>query len=168
MRGHGQPTASSYPGSWISNFRRRAKEGLLQAIGAHEATEDAEFDARLRQFTTHIDDLRRIKDAMELWLDSFDTFITATALIGHSFSVFFNNTESEKEDTFAQVSQSFAHIGSQLNNSGKPALKELFLERCLKPIQIIIGSTPPILELVKHRHTMLLDFDSFKGSDTHT
>ena len=99
-----------------------------------------------RHFSSNVDELKRIRDAMELWIDSFDMFCTSTAVIGHSFSDFFNhnqnhnhsrsapNSSSSQEVTlrnnaqneiFAAVSAEFGHIGSHINQAVKPTLKEV-------------------------------------------
>ena len=34
--------------SWLSQAKRRAKEGLLQAMGAHVGTDDQEFETKFK------------------------------------------------------------------------------------------------------------------------
>ena len=60
--------------NWLYAARRRYKEGFLQNIGAHTATEDIEYDQKLKLFTSNVNELHKMKQLMESWIDSLESF----------------------------------------------------------------------------------------------
>jgi hypothetical protein len=64
--------------------------GILQAVGAHRGSDDTEFEARVKHFSDHTGDLQRVKEAMEIWMDAFDSFCTASDVLGQAFEQYYS------------------------------------------------------------------------------
>jgi len=150
--------------------KRRAKEGLLQAVGAHHATEDFEFDQKLRNFTDQVNHLQKVKDSMDLWVEAFDTFGAATMMLSESFKGFFAFKPSVDSDMpqptqspYLPVSEGFVEVSKKLNRVILPSVRQLFELRCLQPTASILALVGPIDALLQERKTVLLDFDSYRA-----
>jgi len=64
---------------------------------------------------------------------------------------------------YFHVSSAFEEILRDIKQIIQPAIRETFLNRCLKPLLSILALVPPINEHIYARKTMLLDFDSFRA-----
>lgn len=110
---------------------------------------------------------------MELWIDSYDLFCSTTHMISNAFKCFFGSGFNSKADHFQlhshgsysylQVSTSFEDISRDIHQYLQPSVREMFTNRCLKPLLAVLSLVPPINDLITSRKTMLLDFDSFRA-----
>eukprot|EP01036_Dinobryon_divergens_P027453 gene27453-36229_t len=139
--------------------------GLMQAMGAHQATEDTEFDAKHRRFSYHVSELYRVKESMDLWMETFDMFCSSSHMLGKVFKNYFSiNTATKTTNSpYLNVSTAFEEVLKDIKDLVQPSIKEVFLNRCYKPLLAILALVPPINEQIVARKTMLLDFDSFRA-----
>ena len=110
-------------------------------------------------------ELHRVKESMELWLETFDMFCSSSHMLGGVFKNFFSmgTSGTTKNSTYLYTATAFEEILKDLKNIIQPSVKELFINRCLKPLLSILALVPPINEQILSRKTMLLDFDSFRA-----
>jgi hypothetical protein len=159
--------------SWLKATQRRVKETILQSVGAHDKTEDQEFDEICGRFTNFSRDLVKVHMAMQLWLDSIDLFCGAWIGIGESLTTFCspdggggsstNGTSSEEILPLHQLSKVFTTIGNDVNTSLKNVLKVVFIDRCLKPIESILAIVPILNSKIQERKKVLLDVGFYKS-----
>ncbi|KAJ1406876.1 hypothetical protein B484DRAFT_403989 [Ochromonadaceae sp. CCMP2298] len=150
--------------SWLNSAKRWAKEGIMHASGSHQATEDIEFDLKLRQFTRHVHDMEKVNAAMEIWLESLDAFTASTALLGETFKDFFNDSPYAGQGSpYAAAAESFAEVAEKINTGLMPSVRQLFVARCLRPAGAVLALAAPIDEQIKARNDALVDFDFYRA-----
>jgi hypothetical protein len=158
--------------SWLKATQRRVKETILQSVGAHDKTEDIEFDEICAKFTIFSRDLVKVHMAMQLWLDSIDLFCGAWIGIGESLTSFCSpdggpggggGGGGEESFPLYQISKVFTALGADINNTLKGILKVIFIDRCLKPIESILAIVPIINSKIQERKKVLLDVGFYKS-----
>lgn len=158
--------------SWLKATQRRVKETILQSVGAHDKTDDLQFDEICYKFQLFTRDITKVHMSMQLWLDSIDLFCASWIGMGESLCTFCSipppstgdgiNT-SEAELPLYQISQAFKSIGADMNSIFKGILKTIFIDRCLKPIESILAIVPIINTKIQERKNVLLDVGFYKS-----
>jgi hypothetical protein len=67
-----------------------------QALGAHERTEDKQFDSRVERFVQLDTDLKKVFEYMQLYFDCVNTVCAAGVVLGESLLSLYNNSTEEK------------------------------------------------------------------------
>lgn len=111
---------------------------------------------------------------MEVWVESFEAFCSSTILLTEAIEQYHHTTanvqanvndkeiqESNQTNKLASSQASFSI--SNVNSIIQPAVKKIFIEKCLKPVNNMLSFAPSINEQVQERKTILLDFDSYKA-----
>ncbi len=128
-----------------------------------------------RHFTAHTQELAKMKELMEIWVDSFDAFCKATSLLSEGWKQFHTSNpyyDGEENGTAVGGNSSkfpFSPIATQLDEISlciderlRPAILTTFQSRCLKPLSSILSLVPPIQEHHQIRKTLLTEFDSYR------
>ena len=103
---------------------------------------------------------------MDLWMETFDMFCSSSHMLGKVFKNYFSINTAAKNSTnspYLNVSTAFEEILKDIKDIVQPSIKEVFFNRCYKPLLAILALVPPINEQILARKTMLLDFDSFRA-----
>jgi len=146
--------------SWLYSAKRRANQGLMQAVGSLPATEDPEFDIKYRNFSEHVNDVLKVQETMELWIESFDAFHAATSMLSESFGGFFNDSPyAGQSSPYQGASEGFAEVMAKVNSVIVPSVRQMFITRCLEPTASILAMVGPINTQIEEHKVAQLDFD---------
>ena len=156
--------------SWLHTTRRRVKEGILQAVGAHKPTEHAHFDEKIREFNSHVTEIQRIQEALQIWSDAVDTLCAANVVLADAFNRHFDVSMEEGgseamriQGQYKDVAGAFKMIEHEINDVLRPSIHDIFHERCLQPTESIAALVPAINDQINLRKKILLDFDSYNS-----
>lgn len=133
----------------------------------------------LRHFISHVQELSKMKELMEIWLDSFDSFCRATSLLSegfkqfHSASPYASNSSLDHSDRdhdsdssgkfpFATAARSLDEISLCIDERIRPAVITVFHNRCIKPVSSILSMVPGLQESHQMRKSLLSEFDSYR------
>jgi len=139
------------------------KETILQSVGAHNKTEDQDFDDKCNKFTSFSRDLTKVHLAMQLWLDSIDLMCASCVGIGESLSNFTSSGDSTCPSPVYRIAKAFESIGSDVNIALRQNMRTIFIDRCLRPIESILAIVPIVNEKIQQRKNLLLDSDFYKS-----
>lgn len=166
--------------NWLFAKKRRAQERVLQAVGAHQGTEDEIFERKYEEFKAYAADVQRCHDAFLLAIDSIDIFSNSCLCVGDSFKQLHinpnvtGNHSSSMNNPVLNKAQSSAikmgtitdlnyNIGYDINEHLHQNIRTLLIEKCVKPTAYILNQLPAIDAKVAERKRILLDYDYFKA-----
>jgi len=167
--------------NWLFTKKRRAQERVLQAVGAHQGTEDEIFIKKYSEFKSYTVDVQRCHDAFLLAIDSIDIYSNSCLCTGDAFKqLHFNNNNSNNtnnntsNNTNANKAQNNAmkmgvisdlnyNIGYDINEHLHSNIRILLIEKCVKPTAYILNQLPAIDAKVAERKRILLDYDYWKA-----
>jgi len=160
----------------MKGWLNHAKKGLF---GSHHNTEDSDFDSRAKFFTIQINELSRTKEAIELWLDSFESFSASTVLLHQTFRQIYSQDEIDHNQyhpqanipdrkgyipsPYNEIVLTFEKIAIDMDTIIRPTIKDMVKSRCLDPIANILGITPKINEQITERKKLLQENISCKN-----
>ncbi|RYH32309.1 hypothetical protein EON65_00825 [archaeon] len=125
------------------------------------------MDSLFRAFQMHAADLQRMRQLMELWMESFDAFCTSSQLLSEGWKSFYVHSpypmHANNSSPFADVAEEMDRVFSSFHHVIQPAVKETFSERCMQPLLGILALVPQINEKLQQRKTLLLDYDAYKA-----
>jgi hypothetical protein len=156
---------------------RRVREGIMQSVGAHEATTDHEFDARVHAFQLLVRDMERVLEAMLLWADCMDAMSVAGAGLGDAMSKFFCANSppgagagaggQSRRSGLDASSRAYLSVQADVNESLRGSVRRTLLERCLKPTTEVLAVAPLINEKVALRKQLMLDSNFYNAKYKH-
>ena len=79
---------------WFRSGVRRNKETVLQAVGAHQATEDSAFERKYDAFKSYVLDLEHVSDSLQLYVESLDAYNSSLLCMGQAFKKLHNGNNS--------------------------------------------------------------------------
>jgi hypothetical protein len=157
--------------SWAT--LRRVKEGLRQAVGISQSIEDEYFDEQIRTWEGRVQDIRKLKETIELYLDSLALASMAGLALSEAVSKLAANTRAVNDRSHHHgVSMSseskdcstlFTHINLDINNTMYGALRAAVINRCLKPLTIILTNVSITYEKITRRKSILIDFNAYSN-----
>jgi hypothetical protein len=132
-----------------------------------------------RHFMSHVQELSKMKELMEIWLDSFDSFCRATSLLSEGFKQFHSTSpyatnnaldqvdrdhdaDSPNKFPFATAARSLDEISLCIDERIRPAVISVFHNRCIKPVSSILSMVPGLQESHQIRKSLLSEFDSYR------
>lgn len=132
-----------------------------------------------RHFISHVQELSKMKELMEIWLDSFDSFCRATSLLSEGFKQFHSaspyatnngldqgdrdhDSDSPNKFPFATAARSLDEISLCIDERIRPAVITVFHNRCIKPVSSILSMVPGLQESHQIRKSLLSEFDSYR------
>lgn len=137
--------------------------GIFQKIGGSTVNgHETELDFRTKQFHSHVIELCKMKEAIELWLDSFDTYCAATAVLGNAFREFYEPCKSLNHPS-KDISMTFHCISTDLNTTVRPPVREVMIHRCLEPVIAILALVPGVEDLFTERKKILSDVEIYRA-----
>jgi len=111
-----------------------------------------------------VNDLQKVKDVLELWVESLDAFAATTALAANCFKQFFcESPYPDQTSPYKGSASCFQEAVDKLHGTVIPTVRQLFVSRCLQPITAIIALVHPLNIQLSERKQLLLDFDSYKA-----
>jgi hypothetical protein len=111
-----------------------------------------------------VNDLQKVKDVLELWVESLDAFAATTTLAANSFKQFFcESPYPDQTSPYKGAASCFQEAVDKLHGTVIPTVRQLFASRCLQPITAIIALVHPLNIQLSERKQLLLDFDSYKA-----
>lgn len=116
-----------------------------------------------------MNELQKLKQSMEVWLESFEVFCTSTQILSETWKTFHNrspyklSSPTDKISPFQDVSAEVDKVMTDIHLHLQPAIHDIFKNRCLKPVTFILSLVPGIHEQIQQRKLLLLDFDSYKS-----
>jgi hypothetical protein len=143
------------------NFRR-VKEGLRQAVGISQAIEDDFFDEQIRAWEARVTDIRKLKENIELFVDAIALSSMATLTLSDSLSKL-TVSLSTASDGARESASLFAAVNSDVNNTIHSSLRTVIINRCLKPLMIILTNVSLTYEKINKRKSILLDFNAYSN-----
>jgi hypothetical protein len=160
--------------TWLSAARQRARQGIMQAIGGQTSSDDQEYDEKYKNFNTHVQELAKMKELMEIWVDAFDSFCKATTLVSEAWRQYHSsNPYLDEEDIegnivdqtkypFSPVAAELDNIALNMDERVRPAIVSTFQARCIKPVSSILSLVPQLQEHHLARKLVLSEFDSYR------
>lgn len=158
--------------TWLSAARQRARQGFMQAIGSQTSTDDQEYDEKFKNFNLHAQELAKMKELMEIWVDSFDSFCKATSLVSEAWRQFHSsnpyldeddaegNIVDQKKYPFSSVAAEVDNIALCVDERIRPAILSTLQAKCIKPVSSILSLVPQVQEHHQSRKLLLSEFDS--------
>lgn len=113
-----------------------------------------------------MNDLQKLKQLMELWVESYETFCAASYLLGNAWKSYHQRGQGSSEDkslSFQVASCELDNIFQNMQQDISPIIKNTFSKRCIKPVVNILSLVPTVQDLIQERKTLLLDFDAYKS-----
>ena len=147
--------------SWIQSTKIRVQERVLQALGVHQGTPSEEFDRKLKFFMETISDLNRILEAMQLWIKSLDILCNVAVNLSEAISSFY--AKGEEMSPYHELAGMFAAVHIDVKETLIPNIKNVFTDRCIRPITFMLTFEKRVTEKVTDRRRVLLEYDSFKA-----
>uniref|UniRef100_A0A7S1UK45 BAR domain-containing protein n=1 Tax=Phaeomonas parva TaxID=124430 RepID=A0A7S1UK45_9STRA len=144
---------------WFKTQRRRVKEEFLQAIGAHEATHDFAFDAKISKFHMLDELLHGVYNSFIAYNEAMNQICIAGEQVSKGLSALYKHDTSEFEQTARQAIDSVRMI----SNVVKPAVQRAYTDVVLKPYGKLLERFPEIHKKISKRHQIMLDYDSYKA-----
>lgn len=112
-------------------------------------------------------ELQRMKQLMELWVETFDAFCVSSHLLSEQWKNFYfcspYISTSMSPSPFRDVAAEMDRIFTNIQMVVQPAVKDSFTTRCLHPVISILSLVPPINERLLLRKNLLSDYDALKA-----
>lgn len=147
--------------SWFKVAQRRVKEGLLQAVGAHQGTEDKEFDDRVAKFQQMMRDLHKIQLSTQHWIEAVDAMCTASVKLSEGLAQFHGSEATST--TLHDLTRCICAVQTDAQNVFRKSIRNTYIERVIKPIESILSIEPIVKEKLDKRKNLLLDSDFYKS-----
>ena len=155
----------------MKGFLRAARDLFASEKGVPV---DAELDGRLRAFHDHVDRLRKVRVAMQLYSDAVDTLSKAESVLADALSTYYQHSvpTAPSSDAAAAAATSFPAHGvahSLKNLMGEKfsvvrgSINGILQNRCIKPVTAVLAKVAPLEEKVKQRKALLHDHDTHRS-----
>lgn len=140
-----------------------AKNFLRGIFGGRDLPVDEEFEAKLRTFNDHVDKLRKVRLAMQLYADAVDAVCKAEVVLADAFDQFYKGSSLSRDDNVPPVhgvADTFKALMSEKSNVVRYSVNSILHNRCIKPVNAILAKVGPIQERIKLRKVLLQDHDN--------
>jgi hypothetical protein len=123
----------------------------------------------VRNFQSHVNELQKVEQLMELWIESFDAFCLSTTMLSEAFSSFHSRSpysfsvSEGSASPYAGISQEFNKIMNTIQRQLQPLIHETFVDRSLKPVVGVLSLVPDLNEQLQQRKAQLMEFDTYKA-----
>ena len=183
---------------------------VARAVGFEtEHAESPEFTRKLCDFNTHVSDLQRVRDALQLYSDSMEAMLAAQVVLGDALDTYYrssmqasysseeqqsraassptpevtsngaavrepiaramNNTIEGKridgDDTMMHhnIAKLYKKYGHHMHSTMRPVLHEVFISRCIRPVNYILARVPSVHDRLARRKKLIHDFDEVQS-----
>jgi hypothetical protein len=150
----------------LKSTRHLVKEGLRQAghaVGGYQTTEDAEFDDKVREWENQVNEVRKIKESLETYLDALATVAASGTVLCDALNQYFSLQSDQQPSTLQDTAHLFSKVTADVSNVIQPALRATVLNRCIRPLNAVLSNISPTIEKIGKRKTLLSDYDSIKA-----
>lgn len=129
------------------------------------------IDFLLRAFSSHVHELNKISQLMEIWQESFEHFNAVSVALSEAIRVYHSpptkpvSAYSDPIPTESPYLQSANILNNVLINAQEclvPAVRDVFSAKCVKPVFAILSTVQPVQDELTQRKSLLLDFDSYR------
>jgi hypothetical protein len=79
---------------WFRSGVRRNKETVLQAVGAHQGTEDSAFEKKYNDFKSYVLDLEHVSDSFQLHVEALEMYNASLLCMGKAFKTLHSGNNS--------------------------------------------------------------------------
>lgn len=144
---------------------------FLRAVGravgwdSSEHTDSPEFVAKLANFKAHMDDVQRVRDAMQLYSDALETMMAAQVVLGEAMDGYYKSSskvmppEARANPPMCHtVAHAFKKNMMEMYGYVRPAVHEVFVSRCVRPVTYILSRAPAIHDQITQRKKMISSF----------
>ncbi len=154
---------------------------VARAVGFEsEQTETPEFTKRVGEFKTHVNDLQKVRDALQLYSDSMEAMLAAQVVLGDALDAYYrssmrtasttegstnsnsiDNSSSnyQKDMIHHNVARLYKGFGNNMQYTMRPVLHEVFVSRCVRPVNFILARVPFVDDLLKARKKLVMEFN---------
>ena len=156
---------------------------VARAVGFEsEQAETPEFTKKLAEFKTHVNDLQKVRDALQLYSDSMEAMLAAQLVLGDALDAYYrssmqtastteydiegesvssssNKGAREKDMVHHNVARLYKRFGKGMQYTMRPVLHEVFVSRCVRPVNFILARVPFVDELLKTRKRLVTEFN---------
>ena len=150
---------------------------VARAVGFEsEQTETPEFTKRVVEFKTHVNDLQKVRDALQLYSDSMEAMLAAQVVLGDALDAYYRSSmktastseESTNDNSREDNKKSMIHhnvarlykgFGNNMQYTMRPVLHEVFVSRCVRPVNFILARVPFVDDLLKARKKLVAEFN---------
>ena len=141
------------------------KSFLRGIFGGAHAPIDEEFESRLHDFHEHTDKLKRVRVAMQLYMDAAGAMSRAESILADAFDSYYKTSLSGGGDDSARppchaVAECFSKTMTDRFAVQRAAINNIMSNRCIKPVTAILSKVAPIQERIKLRKSLLSDRDT--------
>jgi hypothetical protein len=154
-------------------FTTLVKERVIQAVNGTNQDQDGFLEDKIKEFEYHVFNVRKIKENIELVLDTQANFLTASNYLSENLMVHFkyslnklsSNIQSNSDSnstrpnprSYIDVVNCYQSIHDDIYNVIFPSTRELILNRCLKPMNHILTQANNIYDLISKRRNILFN-----------
>jgi hypothetical protein len=106
-----------------------------------------------------------MKELMEIWIESFEAFSQATAVLTDAWHTFHCQSPyrtQQEESPFLGVSTKLNGILLTVDEKIRPVVQATFNDKCIKPINSLLTLAQPMNDSLQQRKTLLAEFDSLR------
>lgn len=115
-----------------------------------------------------------MKEGIELWLDSFDSFCMSTLYVGESIRQYYDLEETQdstdnrssmirRPSPYIEVSKAFNGISHDINAIIRPVIRDMLVTNCLRPLSSMLALVPQVQEKILERRKILFDAESYNS-----
>lgn len=150
---------------WFTGAKDRAKESLIYAVGGVSIDENDPFEMKYKKFKTYVDDLKRVCDAFQLYVDAMDTLSNTMVCFGDAMAQLHMNTNATSglPSPMENVTEIFKTIQKDIDDNIRPAAHDVIKEKCIAPVLYILSQVPSIDSKYQQRRSLLIDHDFYKS-----
>jgi hypothetical protein len=151
--------------------------GAARALGwdSTEHVDSPEFTSKLHNFKEHIDEIQKVRDAMQLYSDAVEATIAAQVVLGDALDSYYKSscktmTTEQKNNPPAchNVAQAFKKATLEMYGHVRPAVHEVFVSRCVRPVTFILSRVPAVHEQISQRKKLIASFHEVQATiDSH-
>jgi hypothetical protein len=150
----------------MSSFFRRAL-GWESA----EHVDSPEFSTKLQNFKSHVDEIQKVRDAMQLYSDAVEAMIAAQVVLGDALDSYYKSSyktmtveQKSNPPTCHAVAQSFKKATLEMYGHVRPAVHEVFVSRCVRPVTFILSRVPAVHEQISTRKKVIASFHDVRAT----
>lgn len=121
------------------------------------------FEERIRILESRFNELRKIKESFELYIDSLAVFSASASILCDSLAKHYSMSSSQETKPYENVVNLFGNVTSDITNIVQPAIRATISNRCLRPINAILVQSVQIFEKIARFKSMLSDFEYYNS-----
>ena len=159
----------------MTSFFRAAANFVGYSGPQHE--ESAEFVRKLDGFRSHVSEVQKVRDAMQLYSDAAEAMLAAQVVLSEALDSYYQTAAqataaSSSHSSVAapvapachSVAQAYKVSAVEMYGHVRPALREVFVARCVRPATFILAGVPAVHEQIADRKKLIAAFNEVRGA----